>query len=51
MNEQILINYTKNEGTFLLSIIKNGEPVCYTSETPEAVELINKIKEVLNDVD
>lgn len=47
MNEQILINYTKDEGTFLLSIVKDGEPVCYTSETPEALAIVEEIKNII----
>lgn len=45
--EQILINYTKNEGAFLLSIIKDGEPVCYTSETPEVLAIVEGIKNII----
>lgn len=47
MNEQILINYTKTDGSFLLSII-NGENIkCFTTETDEAVELVNQIKNII----
>lgn len=49
--KQILINYTKTEDSFLLSVINGKQRISYTTETPEAVELVNKIKEVLNDVD
>ena len=48
MNEQILIHYHKTESDFLLSIIADEQVVCcYNEETPEAVELINKIKELV----
>ena len=48
MNEQILINYTKTDDSFLLSIIADEQVICcYNEETPEAVEIVNKIKELV----
>lgn len=47
MNEQILINYTKTDNDFLLSIIADEQVISYNTETPEAVEIVNKIKELL----
>ncbi len=47
MNEQILIHYHKTDDDFLLSIIADEQVICYNEETPEAVELVNKIKELL----
>lgn len=51
MGEQILITYTKTDETFIISIINGKQRKSFTTETPEAVELVNKIKEVLKDVD
>lgn len=45
--EQILINYTKTESDFLLSIITDEQVICYNEETPEADEIVNKIKELI----
>ena len=47
MNEQILINYTKTEDSFLLSIVNNGTPICYTEETPQATAIIEAIKNII----
>lgn len=47
MNEQILINYTKTEDSFLLAIINNGVSTCFTEETPEVVELVDAIKNII----
>ena len=47
MNEQILIHYHKTDDDFLLSIIAGEQVICYNAETPEAVELVNKIKELI----
>ena len=45
--EQILINYTKTEGSFLLAIINGDKSKVYNNETPEAVALINQIKNII----
>ena len=47
MNEQILINYTKTDDSFLLSIINRDNTKCFTTETDEAVELVNMIKNII----
>lgn len=47
MNEQILINYTKTEDSFYLSIINNSTPVCFTEETPQAISIIEGIKNII----
>lgn len=47
MNEQILIHYHKTESDFLLSIIADEQVICYNEETPEAVKIVNKIKELI----
>ena len=45
--EQILINYTKTEDSFLLAIINGDNSKVFNSETPEAVALINQIKNII----
>lgn len=48
MNEQILINYTKTDDSFLLSIIADEQVICcYNEETAEAVAIINQIKNII----
>lgn len=47
MNEQILINYTKTEDSFLLAIINGDNSKVYNEETEEAVELVNSIKNII----
>lgn len=47
MNEQILINYTKTDNSFYLSIINNGTPVCFTEETSQAIAIIEQIKNII----
>ena len=46
--EQILINYTKTEDSFLLAIISNDVSRVYNEETPEAVAIVNQIKDIIN---
>ena len=45
--EQILINYTKTEDSFLLAIINGDKSKVYNEETAEAVELVNAIKNII----
>lgn len=47
MNEQILINYTKTDDSFLLAIVNGDKSKVYNEETPEAVELVNAIKNII----
>lgn len=47
MNEQILINYTKTEDSFLLAIINGGKSKVYNEETPEAVAIVEAIKNII----
>ena len=46
--EQILINYTKMEDSFLLAIISGDNSRVYNEETPEAVAIVNQIKDIIN---
>lgn len=46
--EQILINYTKTEESFLLAIISNDVSRVYNEETDEAVAIVNQIKDIIN---
>ena len=45
--EQILINYTKTEDSFLLAIVNGEKSKVFTDETQEAVELVNAIKNII----
>lgn len=45
--EQILINYTKTEDSFLLAIVNGDNTKVFTEETQEAIELINDIKNII----
>lgn len=47
MNEQILINYTKTDDSFLLAIVNGDNSKVFTEETQEAVELIEQIKNII----
>ena len=47
MNEQILINYTKTDNSFLLAIVNGDNSKVYNEETPEAVELVNAMKNII----
>ena len=47
MNEQILIHYHKTDESFLLAIVNGDNTKCFNEETPEAVELINQIKNII----
>lgn len=47
MNEQILINYTKTEDSFLLAIVNGDNSKVYNEETAEAVDLVNAIKNII----
>ena len=46
--EQILINYTKTEDSFLLAIISNDVSRVYNEETDEAKAIVNQIKDIIN---
>lgn len=46
--EQILINYTKTEDSFLLAIISNDVSRVYNEETDEAVAIVSQIKDIIN---
>ena len=46
--EQILINYTKTEDSFLLAIISNDVSRVYNEETDEAKAIVNQIKNIIN---
>ncbi|MBQ5900663.1 MAG: hypothetical protein IIW86_02250 [Clostridia bacterium] len=46
--EQILINYTKMEDSFLLAIISGNVSRVYNEETDEAVAIVNQIKDIIN---
>lgn len=46
--EQILINYTKTDDSFLLAIISNDKSKVYNEETEEAVAIVNPIKDIIN---
>lgn len=47
MNEQILINYTKTEESFLLAITNGGKTKVYNEETEEAVAIVEQIKNII----
>lgn len=47
MNEQTLINYTKTEDSFLLAIINGDKSKVYNEETPEAVAIVEAIKNII----
>lgn len=47
MNEQILINYTKSEDSFLLAIVNGDNSKVFTEETQEAIDLVNAIKNII----
>lgn len=47
MNEQILINYTKTDDSFLLAIINGDNSKVYNEETPEAVAIVEAIKNII----
>ena len=46
--EQILINYTKTEDSFLLAIINGDKSKVYNEETDEAKAIVNQIKDIIN---
>lgn len=46
--EQILINYTKTDDSFLLAIISSDKSRVYNEETEEAVAIVNQIKDIIN---
>ena len=45
--EQILINYTKTDDSFLLAIISGDKSKVYNEETPEAVAIVEAIKNII----
>jgi hypothetical protein len=45
--EQILINYTKTEDSFLLAIISGDKSKVYNEETPEAMAIVEQIKNII----
>ncbi|MBQ4215272.1 MAG: hypothetical protein II663_03235 [Bacteroidales bacterium] len=45
--EQILINYTKTEDSFLLAIINGDKSKVYNEETEEASSIVNLIKNII----
>lgn len=47
MNEQILINYTKNDNSFLLAIVNGDNSKVYNEETPEAMTIVEQIKNII----
>lgn len=47
MNEQILINYTKEGDNFTLSIIHNGNTTFYGNGEQEAVEIVESLKNII----
>lgn len=47
MNEQILINYTKTEDSFLLAIINGDKSKVYSEEAAEAVAIVEHIKNII----
>ena len=47
MNEQILINYTKTDNSFLLAIVSDENSKVFNSETEEAVAIIEQIKNII----
>ena len=50
MEEQILINYTKNEENFLLCVNTPDKKKTFTVETPELEEIINELKAIVERV-
>lgn len=46
--EQILINYTKTEESFLLAIISGDKSRVYNEETDESKAIVNSIKDIIN---
>lgn len=46
--EQILINYTKTDESFLLAIISGDKSKVYNEETEEALAIVNQIKDIIN---
>jgi len=47
MNEQILINYTETEDSFLLAIINGDKSKVYNEETEEALAIVEQIKNII----
>jgi hypothetical protein len=47
MNEQILINYTKTDNSFLLAIINGDNSKVFTEETTEAKTIVEQIKNII----
>jgi hypothetical protein len=47
MEEQILINYTKTDDSFLLAIVNGDNTKCFNEETPEAVAFVERIKNII----
>jgi hypothetical protein len=47
MNEQILINYTKTDDSFLLAIINGDKSKVYNEETPGALAIVEAIKNII----
>lgn len=47
MEKQILINYTKTEESFLLAIVNEDKSRVYNEETPEAVAIVEQIKNII----
>lgn len=45
--EQILINYTKTEDSFLLAIINGDKSKVYNEETEEAIVIVEQIKNII----
>lgn len=45
--EQILINYTKTEDSFLLAIISGDKSRVYNEETEEAMAIVEAIKNII----
>lgn len=45
--EQILINYTKTEDSFLLAIINGDKSKVYNEDTPEAIAIVEQIKNII----
>lgn len=45
--EQILINYTKTEDSFLLAIINGDKSKVHNEETEEAMAIVEQIKNII----
>lgn len=45
--EQILINYTKTDDSFLLAIINGDKSKVYNEETEEAMAIVEQIKNII----